>query len=165
MTGRLLLVFAFVVGFRADVILAQADTACSYSRCALGILPRLAALDVVRGDREERVGSLAFLFPRDVRRAFGDNELASRRAARAFSLRRIGSVLTMAGATVAVAGGIRAIAVRGSPGSSAALAAIGLSTFGASVPVHFAADAELSRAVWEYNRRLVAGQQIGSPIH
>ena len=165
MIRRLLVLFAFVAACRADVILAQGDTACSYSRCALGIIPRLAALDVVRGDREERVGSLAFLFPRDVRRAFGDNELASRRAAHAFSLRRIGSALTMAGATVAVAGGVRAITVRGSSGSSAALAAIGLSAFVASVPVHFAADAELSRAVWEYNRGLVGGQQIGSPIH
>lgn len=165
MTRCLLIALAFIAGLRGDVVSAQTDTSCSYSRCALGIIPRLTALDVVRGDREERVGSLAFLFPRDVRRTFGDNDLASARAARAFSLRRVGAVLTATGATIAVAGGVRAIAVRGSPGPSAALAAIGLSTFAASVPVHFAADAELSRAVWEYNRRLVAGNRIGSPIH
>ncbi len=148
-----------LVGCRVQLDAQALDTSCTYSRCALGIMPRLAALDVVRGDREERVGSLAFVFPHDVRAAFAGNEGATRRAAHALAIRRVGAILTTAGAALVVAGGVRAAAVPHGRGPSIAVAAVGVLGFGASVPVHFAADAELSRAVWEYNRELASKRE------
>src|SRR4051812_44362424 len=65
----------------------SAASVCDYSRCALTIIPRLSALDVVRGDTETRVASLAFLFPRSVSAIFDGNDAARRHAARAFSQR------------------------------------------------------------------------------
>jgi hypothetical protein len=133
------------------------DAACSYSRCALGIIPRLSSLDVVRGDREERVGSLSFLFPHDVRGAFAGSAPAQRHAERALSLRRVAAVLTTVGGVLAASGVVRAAATRSGRPLSVAAAGVGVAAFSVSVPVHFAADAELSRAVWDYNRDLSTG--------
>lgn len=138
----------------ASLAAQSVDTSCTYARCALGILPRLTALDVVRGVGEERVGSLAFLFPRDVQGVFASNESAKRHAAHALSLRRVGAALTFAGGVLLVTGAVHAAASRNGRVPWAAAAGVGVATFGASVPVHFAADAELSRAVWAFNRDL-----------
>lgn len=146
---------ALALGGAVSPLTAQTvDTSCSYARCGLGIVPRLSALDVVRGDREERVGSLAFLLPHDVRAAFAGSEPAQRRAGRALGLRRVGAVLTATGGALAVAGAVHAVSSRSGRTTWAVGAGIGAAAFAASVPVHFAADAELSRAVWEYNRGL-----------
>jgi hypothetical protein len=127
---------------------AQASTpACEYERCALTIVPRLTALTVARGASEERVTSLAFLFPHGVADAFAGNDAAEHHAQRAFSKRVIAAVLTDAGIAVAAAG----LARQGR--SRVVTTGIGVAMVASSVPIHFAADAELSRAVWEYNRR------------
>jgi hypothetical protein len=125
------------------------DSAASYDRAALNIVPRLVALDVVRGAREERVSSLAFLFPHRVTSAFGTCEPAQLHAARAFRLRRVAAALTDAGLVLAVASATRAVSPTG---RHFALTAAGAMVAG-SVPIHFSADAALSRAVWEYNRQ------------
>ena len=81
----------------------RAQTACDYATCALRIVPRLSGLDVVRGDGNERAGSLNFLWPSGtLTRAFVED----------------------ANATLAV-----------------------------SVPLQFAADEALSKAVHRFNRR------------
>jgi hypothetical protein len=143
----------------AVVMLARVATAqtssrpCDYSRCALNIIPRLTALDVVRGDSEERVGSLAFLFPRDVSEAFAGSAEARAHADRAFGQRRVGAVLTNVGGALLAGGLIRTAATSDTRRASIGTAIAGAALVGISVPIHFAADAELSRAVREFNRR------------
>jgi len=129
------------------------DSSCAYDRCALSIVPRLFALDVVRGAREDRVASLAFLLPKRVVPAFVGSEVAERHAAHAFRLRRTAAVLTDLGLVVAVSAGSRAAATARGRSTAATMTGVGLAMVASSVPIHFAADGELSRAVWEYNRR------------
>lgn len=130
---------------------------CTYDACALSLIPRLGGLDVVRGNAEQRVGSLGFVLPRDVRPAFTGNAAAQAHAARAQSIRRVAAVLTDAGGILAAAGLMRALSSNGRR-TSLMVAAGGLALVGASVPPQFAADAELSRAVREYNRQF-AGER------
>jgi hypothetical protein len=125
------------------------DSTRGYDRGALNIVPRLVALDVVRGAREERVSSLAFLFPHRVSAAFGTCEPAQLHAAHAFRLRRVAAVLTDAGLALAVASATRAVSPTDRRFTLIAAGAMVAS----SVPIHFSADAALSRAVWEYNRQ------------
>jgi len=132
---------------------AAADSACTYARCALWIAPRWHALDVARGDRRERAGTLDFFWPRDVRPTFAGSDSAVHAAGRAVRRRRLGAALTDLGA-IGLAVGSARIARHGdlhAPGGGLALAGVAL--LGASVPVQFAADGELSRAVWWYNAR------------
>jgi hypothetical protein len=136
-----------------------ADSLCGYSRCALSIAPRLVALDVVRGDAEVRVASLAFLWPRDVSRTFASDSVAHTFAERAVRHRRVAAVMTDVGVFALAAGALRA---RGHGGSAAggALLSVGGGLVVASVPIHFSADADLSRAVWRYNERF---SRYGTP--
>jgi hypothetical protein len=124
---------------------------CSYERCALGIAPRLTALDVVRGSNQERVASLAFLWPRGVAAPFAGDSASLSHAHTAVRLRRVGAVMT----DVAIALGGAGIArfSSHSAGSARNLLIASTALLGASVPIHFAADGELSRAVWLFNRR------------
>jgi hypothetical protein len=145
---------AIGLSFAARSALAQGpDSTCRYEYCALSIAPRLLALDVVRGVREERVASLAFLFPARVTSVFAGNEAAEQRATHAFRLRRVAAVLTDVGAIVVASAGSHAVATAHRRGASVTLSGVGLAIIASSVPIHFAADGELSRAVWEYNRR------------
>jgi hypothetical protein len=129
------------------------DSSCAYDRCALNIVPRLFALDVVRGAREDRVASLAFLLPKRVVPAFAGSEAAEQHAAHAFRLRRTAAVLTDLGLVVVVSAGSRAAASARGRSAASTMTGVGLAMIASSVPIHFAADGELSRAVWEYNRR------------
>jgi hypothetical protein len=152
--GRVAALVACVSVIAARAAQAQGpDTACSYERCGLNIVPRLMALDVVKGAGETRVASLAFLVPHRVTAAFDGNDLARHRAEHAFRLRRVAAVLTDAGAIIAISAGVRAAATSKARGGSLAAAAAGTAIIASSIPIHFAADGELSRAVWEYNRR------------
>jgi hypothetical protein len=130
-----------------------ADSSCAYEQCALSIVPRLLALDVVRGAREERVGTLAFLYPSRVTAVFAGSDAAERHAAHAFRLRRVAAVLTDLGVVVVATAGSHGIASTQTRRASATISGVGVALVASSVPVHFAADGELSRAVWEYNRR------------
>lgn len=134
---------------------AQApDSSCDYARCSLTIIPRLTALDVVRGAEESRVTSLPFLVPRNPVRIFSANAEARDHASRAFRVRRVAAVLTDLGIGVAAVSGIRAAGSRDrrAVGIQFSVAA---ALVAASVPIHFRADAELSRAVRAYNDGLV----------
>jgi hypothetical protein len=111
---------------------------------------------VVRGERGGRLGSLDFFWPRDVRSSFAGSDSSSCYAGRALRLRRLGAVLTDLGG-VALAVGAAQIARHGDlDGRGGRLALGGLALLGASVPAQFAADGELSRAVWWYNARASA---------
>jgi hypothetical protein len=142
---------AFTLVERAGAQLT--DSSGAYDRCALNIVPGLFALDVVRGAQEAPVASLAFLVPKRVVRAFAGSEPAEQHATHAFRLRRTAAVLTDLGLIVVVAAGSRAAVTAHNRSTTATISGIGLAMVASSVPIHFAADRELSRAVWEYNRR------------
>jgi hypothetical protein len=152
--GRASLALALLVVGRIAFAQTPAPS-CDYRRCALTIIPRLTALDVVRGDDEQRVASLAFLFPRPVTNAFQGNDVARRHAERAFSQRRLGAMLTDLVGAALLAGVARAAAPQDHRRASVGLAFGGAALFAISVPIHFSADAELSRAAREFNRHFV----------
>ena len=137
-----------------------ADSACSYRRCALGIVPTWNGLAVVRGDGGPRVANLHFFWPRDVTPvlrgpdgASPGAEAAAAQARRAVALRRIGAALTDGGLLAVVVAATRSLH-RGRAGRSDQL--VGGAGAGAlllSVPFQFAADGALSRAVWWHNLR------------
>jgi hypothetical protein len=151
--SALLLTLFLAAGAIAPAASAQSTPVCDYSRCALTIIPRLTALDVVRGDREERVGSLPFLLPRNISEVFAGSAPAWAHADRAFSRRRVGAVLTNVGGALLAGGVIRAALTPDHRRASIGTALAGATLVGISVPIHFSADAELSRAVREFNRR------------
>lgn len=133
-----------VVALAASVSAQTVDSSCSYASCALSISPRLMGLDVVRGTNETRVASLGFLLPHDPTRVFATDSIARRFATRALTHRRIGAALTDVGLVVAVLGA--------SQGKQAGTIGVGLALVISSIPIHFSADADLSRAVWHHNR-------------
>ncbi len=128
------------------------DSTCTYARCALNIIPRLSGLAVVRGAGETRVGLLPFLWSHDIALVFARDAEARSFATRAIRRRRTAAAMTDIGAFVAAAGAIGVLHDSGRRRAAFGIAfAGGTAMIGASVPVHFAADADLSRAVWRYN--------------
>jgi len=151
---KTLMIAAAALSLATAATAQSTDSACTFARCGYGIMPRLTGLDVVRGTSEAPVASLPFLWSKQVAGAFSSDSAAAAHARRATSLRTAGALLSNAGAalvTAAIVTGIRAEQSRRLP---VALGVGGLAALGASVPVHFAADAELSRAVWFYNAHL-----------
>ena len=135
------------------------DSVCSYRECALGIAPTWSGLAVVRGTGGPRVANLHFFWPADISPALrGDPsargaDSAAASARRAISLRRVGAALTDIGVLatgVAVVSGLRARRMRT---EERAVGGIGLTAILVSVPLQFAADGALSRAVWWHNMR------------
>lgn len=142
-----------------SAIATTRDSACGYAECALGIAPTWNGLAVVRGAAGPRVANLYFLWPRDVTAALrGDPrapgaDSAAASARRAVSLRRTGAALTDIGLVasgVALVSGLRARRARS---EERVVGGIGLAALLVSVPVQFAADGALSRAVWWHNLR------------
>ena len=131
---------------------SPADT-CTYRGCALDVVPAWNGLDLVKGEREESVGRLGFLWTRDVSPAFAGEPLAIDLAHRAVRTRRMAAIFTDAGGALlvtALAGGLAA------PEHSdrwRAIAIGGGAAFAVSVPLQFAADGHLARAVWRFNAR------------
>jgi hypothetical protein len=131
----------------------RSEPNCTYQTCALGLAPVWDGLAVVRGESERRVGTLGFFVPGDMSGIFKDDADALDAAREAVRIRRIGAVLTDAGIVLAATGLARALFQREFDKLSGALAVAGAASLGASIPVQFAADGYLSRAVWLYNRR------------
>ncbi|MDB4885934.1 MAG: hypothetical protein JWN79_1372 [Gemmatimonadetes bacterium] len=122
----------------------------SYSRCALSIVPAWNGLLLARGASAERLGNLAFFWPHPIARLVtGDSARES--AGHAFVTRRRAAVLTDLGGLLLLAG-VAGAARRGDiAGTPRALAVAGAAMFAASIPLHFAADGWMSRAVWWHN--------------
>lgn len=136
------------------------DTACSYERCALGIVPAWNGLAVVRGVDERQVTVLHFFIPRDVSQAIAgtDSSVVGATRARAegyhaFQLRRAAAGFTDGGALLVAVAGISALRAGHMRRQDAVIAGAGAAALAISVPLQFAADGALSRAVWWYNRR------------
>jgi len=135
------------------------DSACSYRACALGIAPSWNGLAVVRGAGGPHVANLHFFWPTDISPALrGDPyargaDSAAASAKRAIALRRAGAALTDVGIVatgVALVSGLRA---RRMQTAQRAVGGAGVTALLISVPLQFAADGALSRAVWWHNLR------------
>lgn len=137
----------------------ESTTSCGFRACALSITPRWNGLALVRGPHGPQVANLNFFWPRDVSAALTRTysalgpsaDSSSAEARRAVHVRRIGAVLTDGGAmlgVVALVRSARAGTIRRSDGVLAAASAVAL---GVSIPVQFAADGALGRAVWWQN--------------
>jgi len=138
---------------------APHDSVCSYRACALGIAPAWNGLAVVRGTGGPRVANLHFFWPADISTALrGDPsargaDSAAASARRAIALRRAGAALTDLGVVatgVAVVSGLRA---RRQRTQERVVGGVGFAAILVSVPLQFAADGALSRAVWWHNMR------------
>ena len=144
-----------------DASASAADSSCSYRACALAIVPRWNGLAVIRGTSGPRVANLNFFWPRSPTAALvggadgvaGDS--VTTYADRALKLRRAGAALTDAGLGAAAIAGVR-VASRGRMKRADKMVAVaGLASMLLSIPLQFAADGELSRAVWWHNARFV----------
>jgi len=152
---------ALVMGARQAA--AQGGTApaatCAYHECALSIAPAWNGLLVVRGSTKGHVANLNFFLPRDIAVAVrgdaaapgADSALAH--AQRAVALRRAGAVLTDAGAIAVAVALLRAASAGRAGTSDRVVGGAGLAALLVSVPLQFAADGALSRAVWWHNVR------------
>lgn len=129
-----------------------ADT-CTYRGCALDVVPAWNGLDLVKGEREERVGRLGFLWTRDVSPAFAGDPLAIELARRATRTRRTAALLTDAGGALLVTALAGGLADAGHSDRWRTIAIAGGAAFAVSVPLQFAADGHLARAVWRFNAR------------
>ena len=135
---------------------SRADTSrgCPYVRCALGIAPVWNGLAVVRGSSGAHVATLGFFRARPLPPLFAAHDSAARYAARAVRVRRLGSALTDGGALLLAVGGVRALAAGRLDGGGRIAVGAGAAALAVSVPLQFAADGHLSRAVWWYNATL-----------
>jgi hypothetical protein len=144
-----------VAGARAQGV----ESHCSYQSCALWIVPRWNGLAVTRGASGPDVANLGFFLPRSVTEALRGGagvpaaDSAAACAQRALRLRRAGAAFTDIGAIAALAA-VASAASRGFATSTEKVAlGVGATFLVVSVPLQFAADGALSRAVWWHNSR------------
>ena len=127
-----------------------ASEPCDYAHCSLDIVPRLTGLAVTRGATEERIATLPFLWSAHAAHIFAADSVAWRHAANASRRRVLAALCTDLGGLLVIGGAARF------HGAGRAVTGGGAGLVAASVPMQFAADAELSRAVWAYNRRFAS---------
>jgi hypothetical protein len=136
-----------------------AAATCSYRECALSIAPTWNGLAIVRGSDGRRVANLNFFLPRDVTGALrGDPAAAGADSAfahaeRALALRRAAALLTDVGAVALVAALVHEASTGRADRIDRVAGGAGLASLLVSVPIQFAADGALSRAVWWHNLR------------
>ena len=138
------------------------DSACTYSECALAIVPTWNGLAVVRGNNGPRVANLHFFWPRQIAPALRGPDgavpgadSAAAHARRAVSLRRVGAALTDVGVLAAGVAVARSVQRGRARRTEQVLGGAGIGALLISVPFQFAADGALSRAVWWHNVRYV----------
>jgi hypothetical protein len=133
---------------------ARLPAACDYRACAYNIIAALHGLKVTRGEQETPVATLGFLWTRDISDVFeGEGEAAAKAAVRT---RRWGALFTDLGLALLVTGAASA-ATNDLDETSTALMLGGATSLGLSVPIQFAADKHLARAVWQHNARYATG--------
>lgn len=126
-------------------------SSCNYARCALGIVPAWNGLLITRGASHERVANLGFFWAGSLDHVFAGSDSAVAYGRRAVRTRRAAAALTDLGALALGVASIRGLANgRLSTGDRAAAVA-GAAAFAVSVPLQFAADGQLSRAIWWRN--------------
>jgi len=140
---------------------SPAVASCDYRRCALTIAPRWNGLAVVAGDDGPTVANLNFLLPHDVSASLADPtggdpmgaDSVAAYARRAVRLRRVGAAFTDAGLVLGAVAALYATQGERHSSRAASLAAAGAGALVLSIPLQFAADGALSRAVWWHNLR------------
>lgn len=154
---RITAVATLLAGLAASRVQAQATTAtapsppCSYSRCALGIVPAWNGLVVTRGAEHRREANLGFFWTASLDHLFADSDSARSYAQRAVKVRRVAAVLTNLGGIALGYAAVKAVANGELHRADRIVAASGAAMFGVSVPLQFAADGLLSRAIWWQN--------------
>ena len=153
-SALLLLAFA-----PAGILLGQTPSRgpanCTYESCALGLAPVWNGLAITRGISERPIAVLGFFWPDDVTPLFRDDPAAYEAATEAVRMRTVAAAFTDGGLLLLATGLARAGFQREFDGLSKALIGVGGVSVGISVPLQFAADGYLSRAVWWHNRRFV----------
>jgi len=143
----------------AQTVAVTRDSTCMYRDCALGIVPSWNGLAVVRGEGGPRVANLHFFWPRDVSSTLrGDPsasgaDSAAASARRAVALRRAGAVLTDLGVAATGFAIVKGLRARRAGTGERVVGGVGVAAILVSVPLQFAADGALSRAVWWHNMR------------
>ena len=135
------------------VLPSAADSVCSYQRCALGIAPRWNGLALVRGTAAAPVANLNFFWPRPLDGVLAGSDSAAHYGARAVRVRRVAAGLTDGGGLLLGYALARRLGAGSLTRDARAAAAVGAASVAVSVPLHFAADGHLSRAVWWHNLR------------
>ena len=134
-----------------SVCAQQAPTDCTYSRCALGIVPAWNGLVVTKGAGQQRVGNLGFFWTSSLAPLFAGNDSAAVYARRAVRVRRAAAALTDVGGAAMGYVALRA-ALRGRlQDQDRVVGVVGASLFVESVPLQFGADGLLSHAIWWRN--------------
>lgn len=124
---------------------------CTYRRCALGIVPAWNGLLVTRGEAHQPVGNLGFFWAGSLDRHFAGSDSARGYARRAVKVRRVAAVFTDAGALALGYAAVKVLTNGALRGDDRVIAVAGAAVFGVSVPLQFAADGLLSRAIWWQN--------------
>ena len=139
---------------------SDAMVECTYELCALNIVPRWNGLAVVRASDGSQVANLNFFLPRDITSSLrGPSAVtpgadsAAAHAHRAVRIRRIGAAFTDTGILAGAIGALGALRAGRVGSTEGVLLGVGAAALGVSVPLQFAADGALSRAVWWHNRR------------
>ncbi len=143
----------------ADLVAQSAapSAVCSYDTCALNVVPAWNGLAVVRGQSEDRVALLGFFKAGNLDAAFAGDPAALALAHRAVRTRRVAATLTDAGLVLLLLGSVALPSMDADGRDTPALYLVaGAVSLGLSVPLQFAADGHLSRAVWQFNRRFAA---------
>lgn len=114
---------------------------------------------VVRGLAGQRVANLNFFLPRDISPSLrGDSTATSADSAlayaqRAVALRRAAAVLTDVGGVAVIVALVHAASAGRANRGDRLTGGTGIAALLVSVPIQFAADGALSRAVWWHNLR------------
>ena len=115
---------------------------------------------MIRGTNGPQVANLNFFWPGDVAAALRGPSpstpgagSAAAYARQAVRLRRIGAALTDGGVMLAAIGAVGAGRAGRTRRSDSVLLGVNGAALGLSVPLQFAADGALSRAVWWHNAR------------
>lgn len=152
LTVSIAVMYAAMLCATASSLRAQpSPEACIYTRCALGIAPVWNGLLVTRGASQQRVANLGFFWTSTLAAPFAGNDSALVYANRAVRVRRVAAVLTDVGVLALGYTAVRAATQGRLVGSDRIVAVAGGSVFAVSVPLQFAADGLLSRAVWWRN--------------
>ena len=148
-----LFLVAFVLVARTAGAESTSPDTCTYRRCALAVLPVWNGSQLVRGENEERVGRLGFFWSEDISPIFAGDPQALSYAKNAVRVRHNAALLTDTGAALLLVALIGGLADSSHSDTYQALAIGGAVAFGIGLPVQFAADGELGRAVWWHNAR------------
>lgn len=139
---------------------AQQRQECSYTACAVAIVPAWNGLEVVRQADGVAIVNLNFFLPRDIGPALAGSNMAVpgadsalMYARRAVGLRRVGALLTDAGGIALAVAAVRALQDGHLDRTNQRIGMGGAAALLVSVPFQFAADGALSRAVWWHNLR------------